>query len=126
MNYPHLVTQEWLDSQRKPEDQRIVRLELSGCYNARPVPVAGSKNKRYVFLHDNATSCHALAIPESVWMADDAAMARDLMRSTAHSYTLVALILPISKPAKAAPKPLPKAAPSKKSAEDAAMAVLEG
>lgn len=126
MNYPQLVTQKWLENQRTPAD-RIIRVELSGCYNYRPVPVAGRKNKRYVFPHDPRTSCHALNIPESIWMADNAAMARDLMASAAHSYTLAVLVLPLSQstPA-AAPKPLPKAKAPKKSAEAAAMAVLAG
>jgi hypothetical protein len=128
MNYPNLVSQEWLDSQRKPTDLRDVRVEISGCFNYRPVPIPGKRNVRYIFPHDPVAACHALSIPESVWMADDAAMARDLMASTAHSYTLVALVLPVSKPAAAASKPLPKAKPTKstKSAEDAAMAVLAG
>jgi len=130
MNYPNLVTREWLESQRKSDEARNIRVELSGCYNHRPVPVPGKRNVRYIFEHDPAASCHALTVPESVWMADNAAMARDLMTSAAHSYTLVTLVLPISKSAPAtAPKPLPKAkaAPAhKKSAEDAAMAVLAG
>lgn len=130
MNYPNLVTQEWLDTQHTPEDTRIIRVELSGCFNYRPVPVPGKRSKRYLFLHDPATSTHALNVPESAWMAADAAMARDLMASAAHSYTLAVLILPISKSAPAAaPKPLPKAKATpahKKSAEDAAMAVLAG
>jgi hypothetical protein len=130
MNYPNLITQEWLDTQHTPEDTRIVRVELSGCYNYRPVPVPGKRSKRYLFLHDSVTSCHVLNIPESAWMAQDAAMARDLMASAAHSYTLAVLILPISKPSStAAAKPLPKPKaikPAQKSAEDAAMAVLAG
>lgn len=127
MNYPNIVSQEWLDTQRKPADTRIVRVELAGCYNYRPVPVPGKRGKRYLFLHDNVAACHALNVPESAWMADDAAMARDLMASAANSYTLAVLILPISKAA-AAPKPLPKAKSTTrpKSAEDAAMAVLAG
>lgn len=130
MNYPNLVTREWLESQRNSDEARNIRVELTGCYNHRPVPVPGKRNVRYIFEHDPASSCHVLTIPESVWMADNAAMARDLMTSAAHSYTLVTLVFPISKStAAAAPKPLPKArttTPQKKSAEDAAMAVLAG
>jgi hypothetical protein len=128
MNYPNLVTREWLASQRKPDEARDIRVELTGCYNHRPVPVPGKRNVRYIFEHDPASSCHILTVPESVWMADNGSMARDMMTSAAHSYTLVPLVLPISTPAAAAPKPLPKAKTSKptKSAEDAAMAVLGG
>lgn len=127
-NYPVQITQAWLDNQRNPADQRIVRVELTGCFSYRPVPVPGKRNKRYLFKHDPATSCHALVIPESVWMADKAAMARDLMQSTSHSYSLTVLVLPIAVASPAKAKPLPPAPKSKarptKSAEDAAMAIL--
>lgn len=130
MNYPSQVSQAWLDNQRTEDDRRIVRVELNGCYNFRPVPVPGKKNKRYLFLYDPATSCHVLKVPETVWMADNGAMARDLMQSASHSYTLTVLILPIfaREPEKAKPlPPAPKARNRKpKSAEDAALAVLGG
>jgi hypothetical protein len=128
MNYPNLVTQEWLDTQRKPEDIRSIRIELSGCFNYRPAPIPGKRNVRYIFPHDPSTSCHALVIPESLWMADDAAMARDLMQTTSHAYTLTMLVLPVSVASPAKAKPLPPAPKVKtraaKSAEDAAMAIL--
>lgn len=130
MNYPHIVTQEWLDSQRTEHDRRIVRVELTGCFNYRPVPVAGKRNKRYHFLYDPTSTCHVLKIPETVWMAENGAMARDLMQSQNNSYTLTILILPLfaKEPAKAVPlPPAPKAKTRKhKSAEDAALAVLGG
>lgn len=130
MNYPAQVTQAWLDNQRGPDDRRLVRVELNGCYNFRPVPVPGKRNKRYLFLYDPNTACHVLKVPETVWMADNGAMARDLMQTTSHSYTLTVLILPLfaKEPAKAAPlPPAPKAKTRKhKSAEDAALAVLGG
>lgn len=129
MNYPEQVTQAWLNNQRTPADQRLVRVELTGCYNTRPVPVPGKRNKRYLFPHDPKTSCHALTVPESVWMANKGAMARDIMHANGQSYTLTVLVLPVAveQPAKAKPiPPAPKAKAKAKSAEDAAMAVLAG
>jgi len=130
MNYPQQVTQAWLDNRLSDADLRIVRIELHGTYNYRPVPISGRTNKRYIFVYDPKTACHALNIPESIWMANDGAMARDLLRTTTHHHQLVTFILPIPKK-KAIPQkvnPLPKAtkAPKPKTAEDAAMAVLGG
>lgn len=132
MNYPSQVTQAWLDNQRSANDQRVIRVELSGCYNFRPVPVPGKRNKRYLFLYDPSTACHVLKVPETVWMADNAAMARDLMQSQSNSYSLTVLVLPAVAETKNTPAPLPSPAKAKTrarkqlSAEDAAMAVLGG
>ena len=128
-NYPQMVSQAWLDNQIQPDEQRIVRLELSGCFNIRPVPLHGKSNKRYVFPYDSKTSCHALNVPESIWMADKGRFARDLMSqpiTTRHS--LVVLVVPHVAAPKNAPKPLSKVNKKTKSktAEEAAMAVLGG
>ena len=122
-----MVTQAWLNNQIQPDEQRIVRIELSGCYNVRPVPVHGKSNKRYLFPYDSKTSCHALNVPESIWMADKGRFARDLMLQPINRHSLVALILPHTPSQKDAPTPISKVKKTKsKTAEEAAMAVLGG
>lgn len=128
-NYPQIVTQEWLDRQRTEESLRDVRLELTGCFNYRPVPIAGKRGKRYQFKYDAKASCHALIVPEKLWMENGGAMARDLMLggSTGH-YRIIVLVVPCKVAATKAetPLPAPKKKPSRKSAEAAALAVLGG
>lgn len=124
-----MVSQAWLDNQIQPDEQRIVRLELTGCFNVRPVPLHGKSSKRYIFPYDSKTSCHALNVPESVWMADKGRFARDLMTQPLTTrVALVALVVPHVVAHKDAPKPLSKVTKKTKpkTAEEAALAVLGG
>lgn len=125
-NYPKLITQTWADNQKAPDEERIVRLELHGCYNYRPVPITGKGTQRFHFVYDNQSACHALEIPETVWMADNGKLARDLLLYPFNNFRIVVLLKKIGEPAKTETKK--KRRPAKPAArpEDAAMAVLGG
>lgn len=117
MNHPHKITQAWLDSVRDEADLCNIRIELHGCYNYRPVPVAGKTNKRYLFIHEQAANCHVLNIPSEIWMSDDGAMARDLMLAPFSNYRMLMLVDSINDAPKekVAPEPTPLAAASTES-----------
>jgi hypothetical protein len=128
-NYPQVVTQAWLNNQFTPEDQRLVRVEMRGCYNLRPFTLHGKTTVKYLLVHHPASNTHVLDVPEQLWMRDNARFARDLLSNIANGVQIAVLVLPRAIETKSTPKakPLPKAATHKsKTAEDAAMAVLGG
>lgn len=92
MNYPQKITQSWLDSQKTESDICNIRIELHGCYNYRPVPVAGKGSKRYLFERDKNSNCHVLNVPSGVWMADNGEMASNIMLAPFSNYRLLILV----------------------------------
>jgi hypothetical protein len=130
-NYPTVVAQDWLANQFTPEDQRVVRVEMRGCYNQRAFSLHGKGSVQYRLSYHPASNAHVLDVPESLWMHDNARFARDLLSNISRSGQLTVLILPRATAEKttAKAKPLPKAITASlkaKTAEDAAMAVLGG
>lgn len=125
-NYPVQINQQWLDNRADAKEKSLVRIELRGCNNHRPFALSGKSTHRYLFSHDPKTNCHVLDVPESLWMANNGWMARDVM--SVHRpgmQPLVALVLPYRRKV-AAPKPLPKAEKtiSTKTPEERALAAL--
>jgi hypothetical protein len=124
-NYPTIVSQAILAKRAAQDEQRTVRVELRGVNNLRPYSLAGVSNHRYLFPHNRSTNSHTLDIPESVWMANKAWMARDIQYKPNPGISMVVLVLPI-KAAESPAKPLPKAQATRirKTPQEAALAVL--
>jgi len=125
MNNPARITQDFLDSQRSPDDVCTIRVELHGCYNYRPVPVAGKGTTRYMFTHDPKANCHALHVPSGVWTRNDDAMAKNLMMAPFTSYKLMVTVRPLPAKEAALPEiPQSKTKGKKNSAAETAEAIL--
>lgn len=130
-NYPTIITQAVLSGRAQPDEANAVRIEIRGVHNFRPYTLPGSSSHRYQFIHDPKASCHSLEIPQSVWMAKDGWMARDLMAKRRTGNALLVLVVPWKHKAtkveeKPAIKPLAKATKPKteKTPEQRALAAL--
>lgn len=75
---PRRSEQEHIDMLAEPGEKHFVRLEVSSP-GFGPITIAGKSTKSYVFRRNSQAGCHSLRIPMSLWMADNSAMARDLM-----------------------------------------------
>ena len=113
-NYPTIITQAVLSGRSQPDEANAVRIAIRGVYNFRPFTLPGASTHRYQFLHDPKANCHALEIPQSVWMHKDGWMARDLMAKRRSGHALLVLVVPWKRKAskveeKPVAKPLAKA-----------------
>lgn len=128
-NYPLIISQAVLNGRSKPDESHAVRIEVRGVHNFRPFTLPGASTHRYQFIYDPKVSAHALEVPESVWMAKDGWMARDLMGKRRTGHALLVLLVPWKGQAKPeeAVKPLPKAKPAKstKTPEQRALEALK-
>ena len=128
-NYPLIISQAVLSGRAQPDETNAVRIEVRGVHNFRPLTMPGASSHRYQFLHDPRASCHVLEVPQSVWMAKDGWMARDLMAKRRTGAALLVLVVPWkhkTAPAPEAPKKLPKATKPKteKTPEERALQAL--
>lgn len=110
-NYPTVLNQQWLNNRAQPKEQRVVRVEIRGVHNLRPLTISGKGSTRYLLHYDNKTAAHVLDIPESIWMEQNGKLARDLMSPRPNPPAMVVLVLPYkaNKDAGKKAKPLPKA-----------------
>lgn len=62
----------------EPNEKNFVRLEIQST-GFGAITIAGRTTKTYVFRRDSNNGCHTLRVPLSLWQADNAALARDIM-----------------------------------------------
>ena len=85
------ITSEGLAKLAKEGETHAVVLELHDTGSTFQYHLTGKTNKIYVFKYCLRRCRHVLVVPVSVWMADNAAMARDILERRAQN-VLVPLV----------------------------------
>lgn len=113
---PRRSESEHIAALAEPGEKNFVRLEIPST-GYGPIVISGRSTKSYTFRRDpGASGCHCLRIPLSLWMADNAAMAKDIMgKPGASIYKIIPLFEiaaeAVEEPAQPEEEPLQDSAP---------------
>lgn len=93
MTYPKLITALVLHACAATDETHAMRVEVKGCMSNVAYRLAGKRSHRYLLTYDPQSHAHILDVPASVWMKDNAWMARDLLEGP-QSRNVIVLTVP--------------------------------
>lgn len=79
MTYPKLITALVMQACAATDETHAMRVEVKGCISNVAYRLAGKRSHRYLLTYDPLSHAHILDVPASVWMKDNAWLARDLL-----------------------------------------------
>ena len=93
MTYPKLITALVMQACAATDETHAMRVEVKGCISNVAYRLAGKRSHRYLLTYDPQSHAHILDVPASVWMNDNAWMARDLLEGP-QSRNVIVLTVP--------------------------------
>lgn len=93
MKLPTIINQDFCNKKAAPDETHAVVVETTG-FNLSPLTYQGRSTKTFRLAYDSKRGKHALRVPLSLWMADQAEFARELYEQTALPLPLVPKIEP--------------------------------